>query len=1240
MIPQDFEPDIYKMLNPDLHFMNNNELINHYLNHGQHENRLYKKNLPNDFDVNIYRKNNEDLIYLSDIQCISHFIRFGQFENRIYSKKQVSQQINDFNSKYKNLFVTMKKLGTFGRLGNQMFQYALLYVVSFKYNLPIFIPIYDENFVCLENTNDKRQTKIHNYFDKLNFNVLNFESQSYNIVENNFRYDKNYLNIDNFNTDFNSIQNLNYEGYFQSYKYFDSYYNNICELFTFKNSTSLIAMNLIKNIKKMNDLPIVGLHLRRGDLTNYNGFGPPINVKYIMNAINLLKSKINSFNILIITDNLDWANNNFDYLKDKFNIFYSNNSEDVDLCLLTLVDHLVLSNSSFSWWGAYLNKNSSKIIICKSIKNGSYFFDYIVPENQCNDLYPPEWIQLEDTLDIITENVIYSTMFKKDELLSIYKLGLIKKYLIENIDNLSYIYDYGIIISAFNRSEYLQYTLKSLENSDLTKKKIIVIIFDDCSTDHNTLLLIEYFKLKNLPIIKIFTNHLGLVKRNQSENTFLPGSCFPFSLKFGYDILFRLGCQIVMNIDSDVLVSKNWINKIDYFINNELSLKKYYILTGFSNDSTCHRVIEKKDNYKLLDGFGAVHMVINKNMFYDIVSNCIFNYLFDFKIMEECKKNNIPIIAMSPSVIQHIGFDTSIIRGFERIIHFENNGNNNHFSEKNNFYNNDNIDYNNILEDLNTKAKSIVDFAHSSDFVLNDFNTYSDPLSLFVDKIFYINLDKRDDRKEMMINQFQKYKIQNFERFPAICPELNENVTEDDWKNFLYNRILNKTFFKKYSNKIFENVSFDWLISIDAKLSNLRGLVGCKISHVEVIKIAKKNNYKNVCILEDDICFISQWNNHLKLSLQSIIENNIEFDLLYLTNNHVNPYDEINDYIVRPTFGLQASGYIVNEKIYDFMINNAFDYGNEIDTFYANLQKIKSHSIYSVCPNIINQIENYSSIENRIVNYTSLSRMHTTQKYDIVFICHSKDKDILKLSINSIKQYISHYKNVYLVSKENFLSDYNCPLNIKWIDESCFPFSKNDIEHFLPPNIPKHRLGWFYQQLLKLYSPFCINGLSKNFVIIDSDVVFNNYFSFFDENNKPIFTLGTEYHNPYFEHMKRLHPTLEKQIPSSGISHHMVFNINFLKELFNLVESYHNDIFWKIFLKQVTFVDSDISRASEYETYFNFVQKNNPDYYSLRPKKWENIDYKEYLKNNFDKNCDYIALHSHFYTDYTKYFIE
>jgi hypothetical protein len=141
---------------------------------------------------------------------------------------------------------------------------------------------------------------------------------------------------------------------------------------------------------------------------------------------------------------------------------------------------------------------------------------------------------------------------------------------------------------------------------------------------------------------------------------------------------------------------------------------------------------------------------------------------------------------------------------------------------------------------------------------------------------------------------------------------------------------------------------------------------------------------------------------------------------------------------------------------------------------------------------------------------------------------------------------------------------------------------------------------------------------------VDSDTHFLKPTSFMDSDGKYIYTTGTEYHKPYFNHMNKLHPSLKKAHPCSGIVHHMIVNNNILNELMKIVETNHNtNPFWKIFINMVDHVDFSHSGASEYEIYFNYMNIYHQNDIIIRELNWKNAS----SINDSNKECDYVSIH-------------
>jgi hypothetical protein len=234
--------------------------------------------------------------------------------------------------------------------------------------------------------------------------------------------------------------------------------------------------------------------------------------------------------------------------------------------------------------------------------------------------------------------------------------------------------------------------------------------------------------------------------------------------------------------------------------------------------------------------------------------------------------------------------------------------------------------------------------------------------------------------------------------------------------------------------------------------------------------------------------------------------------------------------------------------------------------------------------------------------------------FDIIIPVGPNDVSVIRNMVEYTKLNIIGYKNIYLVCYDPKLKIDGCIT----IDENIYPFNKHSIGEIIGHN---ERVGWYLQQLLKLYAGFVIDGILNNYLVIDSDTFFLRPTAFFS-NRLPLYNTGSEYHQPYFEHMKNLHPTLTKQMNRSGICHHMMFQKNVLSHLFNMVEEYHHVPFYQAFLKCINQNHILGSGASEYEIYFNHLIINFPNSFRIRDLRWTNTSHFAEIPNT-----DYISVH-------------
>jgi len=260
-------------------------------------------------------------------------------------------------------------------------------------------------------------------------------------------------------------------------------------------------------------------------------------------------------------------------------------------------------------------------------------------------------------------------------------------------------------------------------------------------------------------------------------------------------------------------------------------------------------------------------------------------------------------------------------------------------------------------------------------------------------------------------------------------------------------------------------------------------------------------------------------------------------------------------------------------------------------------------------------------IFNLHIHSKQLHKFTIKQKYDVVILLGPNEYKGIEKQIDYTKKYVLNYRNIYIITDtKNFKTQIP---DVVLIDENIFPFTLGSVADYLEPKGLISRTGWYFQQLVKLYCSLHIETLLPDYLILDADVFFLTPLSFRTDEGKYIFTLGDEYHTPYFEHMAKLHPFLKKMHHNSGISHHMIYNREYVRDLFRLVEKYHEQqSFWRVFLECVK--QNEGAGASEYEIYFNYMLQFHSDKTETRKLNWRNVG-KNY---NLDQpsGYDFVSL--------------
>ena len=230
-----------------------------------------------------------------------------------------------------------------GGLGNYLFQISAAYAVSIRDNKELKIDVSDIAIV---------HSPIELYSNNIFRNILFGNVDHFEHIQQSNHIPISHINIPVVRG------NLKLDGYYQNEKYFKEYRDDILKLFEIDDSTKNYLTEKYLEIQFENTCSI---HVRRGNYVERQDFHPLQTIEYYKKSISVIGEKTL---FLIFSDDIEWCKVNLDFIENK--IFISGNLDYCDLYLMSMCNHNIIANSSFSWWGAWLNNREDKKIIYPS----------------------------------------------------------------------------------------------------------------------------------------------------------------------------------------------------------------------------------------------------------------------------------------------------------------------------------------------------------------------------------------------------------------------------------------------------------------------------------------------------------------------------------------------------------------------------------------------------------------------------------------------------------------------------------------------------------------------------------------------------------------------------------------------------------------------------------------------------------------------------------------------------------
>lgn len=269
-----------------------------------------------------------------------------------------------------------------GGLGNQMFQYATGRAISIKNKTQFKLDIsgYNNEKYLKSETPREYELKDFNIEESI-ASVKEIKKLKYplGIISKGWRFFRAKALRQNFQDYYPKIlkkENYYLDGFWQSEKNFLEIRDILLKEFSLKTP---LTINPGPNS--------LSIHVRHGDyLTNKktNSYHGVLDIRYYKSAYNFIKEKTNISTVYIFTDDVKWAKENLNFISEE-TIFASNlnykNSEEI--ILMSKCDYNIIANSSFSWWGAWLNQKSDKIVIAPKtwFKKGDKKHPNIAPKS-------------------------------------------------------------------------------------------------------------------------------------------------------------------------------------------------------------------------------------------------------------------------------------------------------------------------------------------------------------------------------------------------------------------------------------------------------------------------------------------------------------------------------------------------------------------------------------------------------------------------------------------------------------------------------------------------------------------------------------------------------------------------------------------------------------------------------------------------------------------------------------------
>lgn len=245
-------------------------------------------------------------------------------------------------------FITMLGMPNTEQLGSQMSQFATLtHIANRSGHRVVFFE---------EHCQIGRGLRLHRNFDNLPFELISVNSlapddRTYSVFQLNWQ-----IAVESAVFQLNPAQNYNFQGLFCSYKYWWPIREQVKRMYAFRPDVLERARDVVGPVRKPGR-EVVSVHVRRTDYLT--GMNVNVNGDYFNAAFAQFDDSKMTY--LVFSDDIAWCKEAF---SNRTNLVFAEGNEPIiDMCAMSLCDHNISVNSTFSFWGAFLNKNPNKRMI-------------------------------------------------------------------------------------------------------------------------------------------------------------------------------------------------------------------------------------------------------------------------------------------------------------------------------------------------------------------------------------------------------------------------------------------------------------------------------------------------------------------------------------------------------------------------------------------------------------------------------------------------------------------------------------------------------------------------------------------------------------------------------------------------------------------------------------------------------------------------------------------------------------